>query len=57
MNMKKLLMIGDGSSSRYVFRRVGRSCWQQAKGIGGCPGFVQSSSRQEVLRHPLLEAA
>jgi hypothetical protein len=34
-----------GSGSCYVFRYVSGSRRQQAQGVGGCPGFMQSSSR------------
>jgi hypothetical protein len=48
---------GAGNSDCCVFRRISRSRWQQAKGVCGCPGFMQSSSSQKVFRHPLHEAA
>ena len=53
--MKKATYLDAGNSSRCIFRGISRS--RQAKGVGRCPGFMQSSGRQEVFRHPFHEAA
>jgi hypothetical protein len=49
--------LGAGNSARRVFRGIGRRRCEQAQGVCGCPSFLQSSSSQEVFRHPFHEAA